>query len=136
MSQEFESWLDDPRYRENPIYLFLELYVVSVLGRLPEEESDWVDSLNLHEVFETEATEWREVVEEVLDLSDTIDVAIWHSWVRNEGNYYDTYDGYAAYAQDFTDDYMEDDSDVDVWTKASYADAVREIEEFKAGTGT
>ena len=38
-----------------------------------------------------------------------------------------------AFAQDFTDDYMDDDSTVDVWTKTGYADAVREIEEYKAG---
>ncbi len=136
MNQEYESWLDDSRYRENPIYLFLELYVVSVLGRLPEEESDWVDSLNLSDVFETEATEWRDVVQEVLDLSDTMEVAIWHRWIRNGKDYYDNHDGYAAFAQDFTDDYMDDDSTVDVWTKASYARAVSEIEAFKANASS
>jgi hypothetical protein len=132
MTQEYESWLDDPRYRENPIYLFLELYVVSVLGKLPEEESHWVDSLKLGEIFDSEATEWREVVEEVLDLSDTIEVAIWHRWVSACNDYYDNHEGHAAFAQDFTDDYMDDDSTVDVWTEASYANAVREIDGFKA----
>ena len=136
MAQDYGSWLDDPRYQENPIYLFLELYVVDVLGRLPAEEDDWVESLNLGEVFETGATEWREVVEEVLDLSDTIDVAIWHFWVRNRGDYYDSHDGYAACAQDFTDQYMEDDGTVDVWTKESYADAVREIQEYRASVAS
>ena len=135
MTQDYGSWLDDPRYRENPIYLFLELYIVGVLGRLPEEESAWVDSLNLREVFETESIEWREVVEEVLDLSDTIEVAIWHRWIGNEGKYYDTYDGCVAFAQDFTDDYMDDDSTVDVWTDASYAAAESEVRAFKANAG-
>ncbi len=136
LTQDYESWLDEARYRENPIYLFLELYIVSVLGRLPKEESDWVKNLNLSEIFDTEATEWREVVEEVLDLSDTIDVAIWHLWVRTREDYYDTHEGYAAFAQDFTDQYMDDDSEIDVWTKASYAKALREIEAFRASAGT
>ncbi|HEX3129065.1 MAG TPA: hypothetical protein VH394_17155 [Thermoanaerobaculia bacterium] len=108
----------DRRYASNPIALFFESYVLDVLGQLPTEKSEKIQSLNLQKVFKTEASEWRDVIREALHLSPTIDIAILDLWYTNQGLARQRKVEYSAiaFAQDFHDQYLKEDSKVDVWT--------------------
>lgn len=123
--QSKSSALDNPRYKANPIYLFFESYILDVLGKLSPEKSSSIQAMDLQRTFSTEASEWRDVLREVLHLSDTIHIAILDLWVRNHACYDQTNEGYLAFAQDFTDHYVADGSKIDVWP-AGALDAAKE----------
>ena len=121
--------LDLPRYKESPINLLVEAYVLDVIGHLPAERASSLQAMNLQRTFGTKAVEWRAVLRETLHFSDTIDIAILDLWYRNSeiasaqgGEYLPM-----AFAMDFTDRYFEDGSRVDVWTPSSLALAKRRI---------
>lgn len=121
---------EHPRYGENPIYIFFEGYIQDVIGYLPKEKSDSFQSMNLHEVFNTEATEWHEVIIETLQLSETIDIAILDLWYRNREQFRSEAGEYDPvwYSQIFTDEYMKEGSQVDVWPKGALEAAKQRIE--------
>jgi hypothetical protein len=127
--------LDEPRYKENPIYLFFEDYILDAIGELPKESSERIQSMDLAKVFDTPAESWQGVIIKVLDLSGTIEVAIKELWYRNrekmlcEGKRYHP----LAFAQDFVDHYMEEGSQVDVWTPETLASARVRIESYENG---
>ena len=122
---------DLPRYKENPVYLFFEDFVLDAIGKLPEDRIEKIQAMNLQNVFNVEASDWREAVRKVLNLSDTIEIAALDLWIRNRENYYDNEEGHRAYAQDFTDKYIEGDSQVDVWPEGALDAAKSRIENFK-----
>ena len=76
--------LEQPRYKQNPIYLFFESFVLDTIGYLPRERSTGIQSMNLQKVFKTRAVEWHAVLREKLHLSETIDIAILDLWYRNQ----------------------------------------------------
>lgn len=111
------SDLDQPRYKENPIYLFFESYIQDVIGLLPAEKSKTIQAMNLKKVFNAKSEDWKSVIRETLHLSSTIDIAIQDLWHRNKEHFKDN-TGLADpvwFSQVFTDKFMEDDSKVDVW---------------------
>lgn len=126
------SVFDNPRYKANPIYLFFEAYILDVIGKLPPEKSASIQAMNLQQTFSTKATEWRDILREVLHLSETIDIAILDLWIRNRTCYDDTNQGYYAYAQDFTDRFMADDSKVDVWPDGALSAAKERINQHQS----
>lgn len=119
------------RYKENPIYLFFEDMILDVLGQLPAERSAATQAMNLQKVFSTQATEWKAVIRETLHLSDTFEIAVLDLWIRNRENYDQTSEGYRAFAQDFADKYMAEDSKVDVWPEGSLDAAKARIAAFQ-----
>ena len=126
------SVFDLPRYQENPIYLFFEHYILDIIGKLPAAKSESMQSMNLQQVFSTQANEWRKVVREVLHLSGTIDIAILDLWIRNQNCYDDTAEGHLAFAQDFTDHYMADDSKIDTWPAGTLEAAQERIQQYQS----
>lgn len=126
------SVLNLPRYKEKPIYIFFEGYILDVIGKLPNEEALAFQGMGLQKVFKSKATEWRHIVQEVLGLSTTIDIAILDLWIRNWDCYFDNPEGYRAYAQDFTDNYMKEESKVDVWTPETLQAAENRIQVFRS----
>lgn len=120
---------ENPRYGENPIYLFFEAYIQDVIGHLPREKSDSIQNMNIQKVFGTKATEWHSVIEETLHLSNTIDIAILDLWYRHR-EYFKTdageYDP-VWFSQIFTDEYMKDGSQVDVWPEGALESAKERI---------
>jgi len=125
---------EHPRYSENPIYVFFESYIQDVIGQLPEEKSDSIQEINLQKVFNTQASEWRKVIEETLHLSDTIDIAILDLWYRNKEHFKDEngqYD-YLWFSQVFTDEYMKDNSQVDIWPEGALEAAKERIKAAQA----
>jgi hypothetical protein len=123
------SALDQPRYKENPIYLFFESYIQDVIGFLPEEKSKGIQEMNLRNVFNTKAEDWKAVIRETLHLSDTIDIAIQDLWYRNREHFKDD-NGRPDpiwFSQVFTDKFMEEDSKVDVWPPGALEEAKERI---------
>ncbi|HAL70831.1 MAG TPA: hypothetical protein DCP71_03570 [Verrucomicrobiales bacterium] len=121
------SALDQPRYKENPIYLFFESYIQDVIGLLPEEKSKGIQEMNLQKVFNTKSEDWKAVIRETLHLSSTIDIAIQDLWYRNREHFKDDagLPDPIWFSQIFTDEFMKDDSKVDVWLPGSL-DAAKE----------
>ncbi|MDZ4401048.1 hypothetical protein [Prosthecobacter sp.] len=130
--QPKKSVFDNPRYKENPIYLFFEDYILDVMGHLPSDKIDSIQAMNLQKIFSTQSSQWRDVIREVLHLSATIDIAILDLWIRNQSCYDDTNQGYLAFAQDFTDRYMADDSKIDVWPDGALETAKERIKQYQS----
>ena len=128
------SLLDDPRYSENPIYIFLESYIQDVIGYLPQDKSDSIQQMNLQKVFNTKASEWREALKETLHVSDTINIAILDLWYRNREHFKTENDEYDSiwFSQIFTDEYMKEDSQVDLWPEGALDAAKQRIKEAQS----
>lgn len=128
--------LSNPRYAKNPVAFFFESYILNVIGHLPPDRSDKIQSMNLQKVFKTEAREWKEVVRETLHLSKTIDVAILDLWYTNQDLAAQRKVEYTplAFAQDFTDQYEKDGSKVDVWPPGALAAAQSRVAARKSAT--
>lgn len=126
--------LDHPRYKENPVYLFFEHYILDVIGQLPPEKSKSIQAMNLQKVFKTKSSEWHESLREALGLSGTIDIAILDLWYRNreiasaKGIEYPP----QQFAMNFTDEYMKEGSQVDVWPAGALEAAKKRISEYRA----
>jgi hypothetical protein len=100
---------------------------------LPEDKLRRMEQMDLPRRFKTRATEWRGAVAEMLQLSDTIRIAILDLWYRNQGigrQQGIEYDP-VQFSMDFVDHYYEDGSRVDVWE----GDALREAKERIARHG-
>jgi hypothetical protein len=126
--------LEHPRYGKQPINILFEALVLDVMGCLPEAKRQTLQAMNLQSIFNTKASEWRDVLRETLHLSDTIDIAILDLWYRNrealrkQGQEYDP----VAFSQDFTDNYFVDQSKVDVWPAGALDAAKKRIAEYRA----
>jgi hypothetical protein len=124
------SVLDLPRYKEKPINLLFEDFIMKVIDRIPPGREEVVQRMNLQKVFSTKSSEWRDVIRETLGLSTTVEIAILDLWIRNQSCYDATPEGYRAFAQDFADHYLAEDSKVDVWPEGSLEAAKARIERF------
>lgn len=126
--------VDPQRYKANPSYVFFENYILDVLGQLPAEKAAKIQAMNLQRVFGTQAQEWHAVLREALHLSPTLDIAILDLWYRKQDQAVKqgaTLEP-AAFARDFTDAYMQDGSQVDVWTPAALEAAKARVQARRA----
>lgn len=106
-------------HAEQPLDFFFEMYLIDVLELLPEETVQALDrfSNTYADMFATHDGDWKKYVIAEMHLSDTIEVAIWDLWIKNSetlrqrGEEYHPWD----YAQDFLENYLAEDSEVDVW---------------------
>ena len=128
--------LSNPRYAKNPVAFFFESYILDVIGHLSPERSEKIHSMNLQKVFNTRASEWREVVREMLHLSNTIDIAILDLWYTNQDLATQRRVEYTplAFAQNFSDEYQKEGSKVDVWPPGTLASARSRITARKSIT--
>ena len=122
--------LEKPRYKEAPIKLFFENYILHVLRLLPEDVSEQIQSLNLKDMLGTKSTNWYDAVPEALNLSKTMEVAIWDIWIANKEKYIAAQKDFSQFAQDFTDNYMRNDTVIDVWTEDSYKAAAHRVNTY------
>ena len=125
-----------PYYQEQrPIDYFFELYVISVLEKLPESSEVALNEFNEKHpsFFESTGGDWKEFVKKQLHLSKTIDIAIWDLWTQNSQNA--KANGWVYhpwhYAQDFLDNYSVEGSRVDIWEGDSLDVAKKRIEKFR-----
>ncbi|MDJ0652933.1 MAG: hypothetical protein QNJ40_02185 [Xanthomonadales bacterium] len=83
-----------------------------------------------------ESGTWKQFVSDSLNLSDTIEVAIWDLWIRNSQNA--RKDGWSYhpwhFAQNFLDNYFAEGSEVDVWVGDALESAKSRIKEFRHAT--
>jgi hypothetical protein len=128
------SIFDIPRYKENPSDIFFDHFVMDVIGMLPPEMSDKLDT-----ALSTSGGNWRQKTKELINLSGTIEIAILDLWYRNSaalearGELYDPY----HFAVNFVDAYFADDSQVDVWPGNALEAAksrIREAQQPQANT--
>jgi len=126
------SPLDHPRYKANPIYLLFECYIEETICHLPEVKSKTLQDMNLQNVFNTIATDWKAVIRETLHLSDTIDIAIQVRWYQYREYFRDDNGQLNSYwfSQAFTDEYMNG-SNVDVWPPGALEAAKKRIRRAK-----
>ena len=125
-----------PYYQQaRPLDFFFEMYVVDVLGKLPQRTHSAlaVFSSKHPSFFAAHNGDWRQFVIKETQLSETIEVAIWDLWIRNSANA--KRDGWEYhpwhYAQDFADNYFADGSRVDVWEGNALQEAKQRIEDYR-----
>lgn len=128
-----ESILDHPRYKEKPVILLFEIFVLDVIGRLSPEKRDGIQKLNIKKIFKTRAEHWKSALREVLHLSDTIETAILDSWYAKMEEHGGSDENIETemFAKDFTDQYFEEGSQVDVWPEDALEKANERIAEYK-----
>ena len=126
--------VDNSRYDGKPMNILFDNFVLDTIEGLPKEKIDQLNSLNLASIFKTEQKDWKLIVKQVLNLSDTIEIAILDLWYKNrtiadkQGTEYSV----GQFAMDFVDNFYKDDSKVDVWTEESLAQAKERIQKNRA----
>jgi hypothetical protein len=109
--------LANPRYERSPVNILFENFVLSTIDKLPQDKVDKLNSMNLAKVFNTEPKDWKLIVKQALQLSDTIEIAILDLWYKNQElasqqgiEYHPN-----QFALDFTDRFLNADSRIDSW---------------------
>lgn len=126
-----ETGKEDRRYIDNPVFIFFENFILDTIGYLPEEKIEIIKQMDLASVFKTEQKDWKEIVKEVLGLSDTIEIAILDLWYKNKAILKEQGMDYepVQYAKDFVDNYLKEGSLVDVWEGDNLAQAKERIKQ-------
>ncbi len=126
--------MDDPGYISDPVKILFGNFVLSIINKLSKEKAEKLSSLDLAAVFKTTPKDWRLIVKEVLDLSDTIEVAILDLWYTNQRLAFQRKIEYhpEQFAIDFVDNYLKEDSKIDVWPENSLALAKERIRLFQS----
>jgi hypothetical protein len=122
--------LDQPRYKEAPIKLFFENYILFTLRLLPEEISDNIQKLNLKKVFNVQSENWYDAIPEAMKFGKTMEVAIWDNWIDNKDIFIKENRDIKEFAMNFADEYFKEESTIDHWTEESYKNAARRVNEF------
>jgi len=132
-NEKAETILDNPRYKEKPVLLLFEIFVLDTIGRLSSEKRKGMQDLNIKKIFNTNAEHWKPALREVLQLSNTIEIAIQNSWVSKLGENGDSDENVDVdiFAKEFTDQYFAQDSQVDVWAEGALEQAKERIAEYK-----
>ncbi|MDP2560108.1 hypothetical protein [Psychrobium sp. 1_MG-2023] len=125
-----------PYYQaERPLDYFFELYIIRVLEKLPNCSKVALEEFNKKHpsFFESTNGSWRAYVKQKLNLSNTIEVAIWDLWIRNSANAKNNGWEYHPwhFAQSFLENYFAEGSKVDVWEGNSLELAKQRIVEFR-----
>ena len=114
--------------------ILFENFVLSTLGKLPKEKEYTLNAMNLAGVFNLPAMEWQLVIKQVLQLSDTIEIAILDLWYENQeiasrqGTEYPP----TQFAMDFTEKFFSAESRIDNWNADSLGRAKERIRQRQA----
>lgn len=97
--------------------LLFDNFVLATINKLPEDNKEKLNSLNLAKVFKTEPKDWKLIVKQVLHLSDTIEIAILDLWYTNQQLAAQQKIEYhpKQFAIDFVDNFLKGDSKIDTW---------------------
>ena len=103
------------------INVFFKAFILDTLKELPEEKNTMIEEMNLDKVFSTDFGNWKKTIKKVLNLSDTIEIAIKDLWLRNSEIAKN--DGTELNADQFADlfieNYYAENSKVDIWENES-----------------
>ena len=117
------SWKKKPEPQKNDmnINVFFKVFILDTLKELPTEKSELIVNMNLDKVFSTDFNDWKKTIKKVLNLSDTIEIAIKDLWLRNSEIAKN--DGTELNADQFADLFIEkyyvENSRVDIWESES-----------------
>ncbi len=127
MAQEPE---EQEEYYPNYMDALFKQYIKHTLGALPKDKYEGLNELKLYRTFKMPECDWKEVIAKVLNLSETIDIAIWDLWIKFEKRGYDYSVG--EFAEDFIVHYYKDESKIDVWRDNEQLEMAKQrIEEYK-----
>lgn len=132
-SDKAEAIFNHPRYKEKPVLLLFEIFVLDVIGRLPPEKRQGIQELNVQKVFNTKSGHWKSALREVLQLSTTIETAILDSWYTklDENGGTDENIDPEAFSKEFSDRYFEEGSQADEWAEGVLEKVKERIAEYK-----
>ena len=103
------------------INVFFKAFILDTLKELPAEKSSMIEEMNLDKVFSTDFGNWKKTIKKVLNLSNTIEIAIKDLWLRNSEIAKN--DGTELNADQFADLFIEnyyvENSKVDIWESES-----------------
>ncbi|WP_143273566.1 hypothetical protein [Aquimarina sp. MAR_2010_214] len=125
--------MDDNNGKTNYMNVLFANYILNELDFLSEEKKQTLNKLNLYIAYNREKEDWTKTVAAVLNFSPTIDIAIWHLWIKNlriadkKGIEYSP----EQFAQGFIDNYYVKNSKVDVWGENQLKEAKLMIKEYK-----
>ncbi|EWH08839.1 hypothetical protein KLA_17449 [Cellulophaga geojensis KL-A] len=114
------------------IDIFFKAFILDTLKELPTEKNELIENMNLDKVFSTDFNDWKKTVKKVLNLSETIEIAIKDLWLRNSeisknGETELTTD---QFAELFIENYYKENSKVDVWeSESDINNAIKRIAE-------
>lgn len=117
--------LQHSRYKDTPVYIFFENYILDVIGQLTDDRRSILQDIDLQKVFSTQATAWRDVVRETLQLSSTIDLSIIYEWYK----FKDSREAHnididpSQFSKEFVDNYFAENSTLDIWDEKSLMEA-------------
>ena len=111
----------EPPKTDMNINVFFKAFILDTLKELPTEKSELIGNMNLDNVFSTDFNDWKKTIKKVLNLSDTIEIAIKDLWLRNSEIAKN--DGTELNADQFADLFIEnyylENSKVDIWESES-----------------
>jgi hypothetical protein len=118
-----------PRYRDDPVFYFVEQVVVDTIEGLPMEQQQ-----RIAETIEVDVSGWRAKVKELAVLSDTFEIAVLDLWYRNSRIAAERGDALTAhdFSLLFVDNYYLDDSQIDVWGPGALESAKSRVAEAQA----
>ena len=84
-----------------------------MIGFLPEEKSAGIQGMGLQKIFQTKASEWREVMREKMNLSQSIESEIVEFWEEQSESFKDEDGEFDAvwFSRVFADRYLAVDGD-------------------------
>ena len=120
---KFFSWKKkaEPQKTDMNIDVFFKAFILDTLKKLPTEKNELIENMNLDKIFTTDFNDWKKTIKKVLNLSDTIEIAIKDLWLRNSEISKNNGDELTAeqFADLFIENYYVENSKVDVWESES-----------------
>ena len=120
---KFFSWKKNPEPQKTDmnIDVFFKAFILDTLRELPTEKNELIENMNLDKVFSTDFNDWKKTIKKVLNLSDTMEIAIKDSWLRNSEISKNNGNELTAdqFADLFIENYYMENSKVDVWESES-----------------
>ena len=113
--------LEPKETNPQPIDTFFQLFILDTIQKLPAEKKEILKKIDLDKVFSTDFNDWKKTIKKVLNLSDTIEIAIKDLWLRNseiaknDGTELNS----DRFADLFIENYYIENSKVDIWESES-----------------
>ena len=112
---------DQPRYKNKPVLLLFEYFVLDTIGHLSPARRQGIEQMDLKKIFETRSSDWKQSLKTTLRLSATIDTAILESWYkakeRDAGIIAETF------SKEFADEYFHGEKGLDAQIASANATA-------------
>lgn len=115
------------------IDMLFKKYILQELGELPIEDYQKLNELQLFSVYNRPPENWNVTLFNILNFSETLNIAIWSSWINHQ-RYEDK--SVEEFADGFVQDYFADDSRIDIWEEGQLEAAQRLIQEYRLLTET